>query len=77
MDFLLYIGIVFILFGGIYFVIIAFKKSLLWGIGCILIYPISLIFLIIYWKETKKTFLIQLIGIGIIIISDLSSYKLY
>ncbi len=72
MDILVYmvnIGYGITIFGGILFVITAFKKNPLWGLGCLLIYPISLIFLILHWKDAKMPFLIQISGIGIIFIA--------
>ncbi len=66
MEILVYIGLVIVIIGGIGFLIAAFKESVLWGIGCLLISPISLIFLFVHWEEAKNPFLMQLAGIGVI-----------
>ncbi len=66
MDMLVYIGFAFIVIGAIGFLIAAFKEGLLWGFGCLLISPISLIFLFAHWNETKNPFFLQLVGIGVI-----------
>ena len=58
-----YIGIVVCIIGGIGLLIAAFKKSILWGIGCLLFAPVSLIFLIAHWSEAKNPFFLQLLGV--------------
>lgn len=55
--------------GCIGFLIAAFKQSILWGLGCILLSPISLVFLIIHWNEAKNPFFLQLAGMGIIFLA--------
>ena len=49
--------------GGIWVLIEAFKESILWGLGCIFIPLVSLIFVIMHWDKAGKPFLIQLVGI--------------
>lgn len=52
--------------GGIMFLVAAFSESFLWGIGCILVPFVSLIFLIMHWEHAKKAFFVQLAGIGLL-----------
>ncbi len=54
--YILYLGLAIILIGGLGFLIAAFKTSILWGLGCLLFYPISLVFLILYWQDAKNPF---------------------
>ncbi|WP_257229995.1 hypothetical protein [Acinetobacter sp. YH12251] len=54
--FILYLGFAIILIGGLGFLIAAFKTSILWGLGCLLFYPISIVFLILYWQDAKNPF---------------------
>jgi len=49
--------------GGLWFLVVAFQESPLWGLGCLLVAPVSLIFLILHWDEAGKPFLVQLAGI--------------
>jgi hypothetical protein len=63
---LIYLGLAIFIIGGIGFLIAAFKNSILWGLGCLIFYPISIIFLILYWQEAKNPFFLQLIGVGVI-----------
>ena len=65
MEVLLYIGLGIFIIGGIGTLIAAFKTSILWGIGCLLIAPVSLLFLIMHWSNAKNPFFLQLIGLGI------------
>ena len=69
--FLIYLGLAVFILGGIGLLITAFKQSLLWGLGCLLLYPVSIIFLILNWNEAKNPFFLQLIGIGIIFLGSM------
>ncbi|WP_257227369.1 hypothetical protein [Acinetobacter sp. YH12070] len=60
--YILYLGLAIILIGGLGFLIAAFKTSILWGLGCLLFYPISIVFLILYWQDARNPFFLQLIG---------------
>lgn len=49
--------------GGIWFLVVAFQESVLWGLGCFFFsFPVSLIFLIMHWDKAMKPFLVQLAG---------------
>lgn len=69
MEVLAYIGIFIFIIGGIGFLIAAFRTSILWGLACLLIYPVSIIYLILHWSEAKNPFFLQLAGLAIILIS--------
>jgi hypothetical protein len=55
-------GAILALVGGIWFLVLAFQESALWGIGCLLCGIVQIIFLIRNIHETWKPFLIQIIG---------------
>ena len=57
------LGIMFI--GGIGFLIAAFRASIWWGLGCLLIPFVNLIFLFLHWQDARNPFLLQLLGVGI------------
>ena len=67
---LAYIGIAIFIIGGIGTLIASFKTSILWGLGCLFIAPVSLIFLILHWDVAKNPFFLQLIGIALIFIGS-------
>jgi FtsH-binding integral membrane protein len=68
MFLLLVIGLALFVVGGFMFLVAAFRESVLWGIGCILLPIVQLFFLIVHWQEAKKPFAIQLLGIGILVV---------
>jgi len=61
------LGLIIFLVGGITYLIAAFRAGILWGLGCLFLPPVSLIFLFVHWKTAKKPFLTQLLGWGIIL----------
>lgn len=63
-----YLGLALIIMGGIGFLIASFRISILWGIGCLLFYPISIVFLILHWDVAKNPFLLQLLGVGVVLL---------
>ena len=70
MAVLAYIGIAIFIIGGIGTLIASFKTSILWGLGCLFIAPVSLIFLILHWDVAKNPFYLQLIGIALAFIGS-------
>jgi len=61
-DIFLIPGLIIFIIGGIGFLIATFKTSPLWGVGCIFIYPIQIIYLFAHWDSARKPFFIQLLG---------------
>lgn len=59
---LLVCGYIVALVGGIWFLVVAFRESILWGLGCLLVPFVGIIFLIKHWDIAGKPFLIQLAG---------------
>jgi uncharacterized membrane protein len=62
-------GIVLCLIGGLMMLINAFKVSVAWGLGCLFLAPVGLIFLVKNWEENKKPFFLQLAGIAMVVVS--------
>jgi len=61
-------GLLLMLVGGLFFIIAAFRESLLWGLGVVFLPFVSLIFLILAWPRAKGPFFIQLYGLLAILI---------
>ena len=59
---LCYVGLLISFVGGIWLLVEAFKTSIWWGLGSLLIAPVSLVFVILHWQVAKKPFLISLAG---------------
>ena len=56
------VGVVLGAVGGIWFLVKVFRESILWGLLCLFTGVASLIFLVLYWRETRKPFFIWLGG---------------
>lgn len=48
--------------GGIWFLVVAFQESVLWGLGCLFVPFVSLVFLILNFAEAWKPFVVSLVG---------------
>jgi len=64
-------GGVLLLIGCIMFIVNAFKVSVVWGLGVILLAPIGLVFLFKNWRENKTSFLLQLAGLALVVVGVL------
>ncbi len=72
---LAYIGIGLIFIGGLGFLIAAFQTSIWWGLGCLLLYPVSIVYLLMHWSEAKNPFLLQLLGLGLVLLATVLGGK--
>jgi len=57
--------------GGIWFLVVAFQESVLWGLGCIFVPFVSLIFLIMNFGESWKPFVMSMAGSAVVVIGVL------
>lgn len=64
-----FIGWLIALVGGIMFLVVAFKENIWWGLGCLFIPIVQLIFLVLHWPVAKKPFFIELAGMLLIFLS--------
>jgi hypothetical protein len=53
------VGMIGFLFYALWLIVLAFKKSFLWGLGWLFIPFVSLVFVYKHWLEVKKPFLIS------------------
>jgi hypothetical protein len=68
LGYILYgIGIIISLIYGIQLLIMAFRHSVLWGLGYLCVPFVALIFIFMHWSETKGPFLKALIGLPFMI----------
>ncbi|HXC99995.1 MAG TPA: hypothetical protein VN048_11690 [Verrucomicrobiae bacterium] len=56
------------LVGGIMLLVAAFKVNIWWGLGCIFLPFVALVFLFMHWPVAKNPFFIELAGIVLVII---------
>ena len=54
--------------GGIRLIIAAFRTKILWGLGCLFMFPIMLLYTLLNWSAAKGPFLNYLAGIVLLIV---------
>jgi hypothetical protein len=65
------VGLALMVLGGLVFVVKAFRESVLWGLGVLLLPFVSLVFLVLHWRQAKDPFLLQLIGLGVMLLGSI------
>ncbi|MBI2923750.1 MAG: hypothetical protein HYY18_22050 [Planctomycetes bacterium] len=58
-------GLIVAAWGNIWFLVIAFKESALWGLGCLIVPFVSLIYLVMRWQECWRAFALNAVGIAV------------
>ena len=58
-------GLIVAAWGNIWFLVIAFKESALWGLGCLIVPFVSLIYLVMRWQECWRAFVLNIVGIAV------------
>jgi hypothetical protein len=48
--------------GSILFLVEAFREHILWGLACVFLPIVALIFLCLHWKVAKRPFIIKMVG---------------
>jgi FtsH-binding integral membrane protein len=65
---LILLGLVIFVVGGIEFLIAAFQERIWWGLGCLFIPIVQIIFLIVHWQAARKPFSRQLVGFVVMVV---------
>lgn len=65
-NLLFYAGVIVSIIGGLWLLIMAFQTSVLWGLACLFIPFVSLIFVFTHWEEAKPAFLTSLGGAALV-----------
>jgi hypothetical protein len=71
---LYWLGLVVALVGAIWLIVLAFQKSVLWGLGSLFVPFVSLIFAVMNWDVAKRPFLIQVAGVVLLVIGGMMSH---
>jgi hypothetical protein len=58
-------GLIVFLIGSLWYLVTTFRVGILWGLSCMFLPFISLIFLFVHWKVAAKPFGVSLLGVGI------------
>lgn len=64
---LILIGFVLLAWSTIWWLIVTFRESALWGLGCIFVPFVGLVFLCQFWEKAKGAFFIHLLSLVLII----------
>lgn len=59
LEALFILGVVVNLVGGILLLVAAFKESVLWGLGCLFLPIVPLIFTVTHWSQARVAFLVS------------------
>ena len=65
--FLLAVGGLAVVVGGIWILILAFQESIGWGIAVLLFTPATIAFIFIHWDKSKKPAVIYLLGVFLMV----------
>jgi hypothetical protein len=68
---LLILGLILVVIGGFWLLVVTFQESFLWGIGSLVFPVMSLIFVVLNWDICKSPFLLQVFGLVIAILGIL------
>lgn len=60
---LFWIGVALMFFGGVWIIINGFKKSVWWGLGCLIIPFVALIFGLLNFAQNKIPLLLYVLGL--------------
>lgn len=63
----LIVGVVLSFVAGLWFLVVSFRQSIVWGLACLFVPFASIVFLIMHWQEAKKPFLLSLLGAVLLI----------
>jgi hypothetical protein len=61
-------GLFMMALGAVFFIVAAFRESILWGIGVLCLPILQLVFLVIAWPRAKGPFFMQLYGLAFILL---------
>ena len=65
----LWTGYVLSFLGGLWIIVLAWQKGILWGLGCLFIPILQLFYVALNWKEAKSAFFLLLAGFGAFFLS--------
>nr|WP_319548742.1 excalibur calcium-binding domain-containing protein [Desulfogranum marinum] len=60
-------GVVLFVIGGIWYIIETFRTGIVWGLSCLFLPLVSLIFLFVHWKVAARPFLVSMLGIALLV----------
>jgi hypothetical protein len=65
----LWLGYALCSLGGLWIVVLAWQKGILWGLGCLLLPFLQLFYVALNWKQAKSAFFLVLAGFAAFFLS--------
>ncbi|ABG40952.1 hypothetical protein Patl_2436 [Paraglaciecola sp. T6c] len=62
------VGLLIFIVGALLLLLEAFNQSTFWGLACLFIQPVCLVFIVLYWRVAKLSFYTQVAGLGMLLI---------
>ena len=69
---LLILGYVLAFLGSLWIIVLGWQRKILWGVICFLVPAVQLVYVAVYWKESKEGFFLLLAGLGLVILAALT-----
>ncbi len=63
------LGVILLLIGNIWILVLAFKTGIWWGLGSLFIPLVSLFFVLLHLRDTWKPLLIEIVGAIVIFLN--------
>ena len=67
------LGIILFAVGGFLFLVAAFRESIWWDLACLFLPVVQIFFLIVHWRNARKPFFIQLLGLVVFLVGIIIS----
>ena len=68
---LLILGYVLAFLGSLWIIILGWQRKILWGAICFLVPAVQLVYVAVYWKESKEAFYLLVAGLVLVILAAL------
>ncbi len=71
------VGVVLVLVGWIWLLVMAFQEGILWGLGMLCLGPIvGLIYSILHWQQARSPFLTYVAGLGALAAARMMGFEI-
>lgn len=64
------LGLIAFIVGGIWFLVVAFQHEVPWGLACMFIPFVAIVFLVKYWDKASKPFGVQTAGFAAMLLGQ-------
>ncbi len=68
----LILGYVLAFLGSLWIIVLGWQRKILWGVICFLVPAVQLVYVAVYWKESKEALFLLLAGLGLVILAALT-----